>query len=200
MEREVGLQVAVHLAPGRSPPRVGQRRDHAQPRLRGALGGEHAVQLELQRVNRARKHLFERLGPALDQKVARVEAAGADQIHIDVMDGRFVPEITIGPVIVEAVKRVTRLPIDVHLMIVEPDRHLQAFVRAGATSITVHVEAITHLHRIIQQVKDLGVRAAVALNPATPLLAVEPVLPDLDMVLLNSSGQEVTLIAASSSS
>ncbi|MBI2122851.1 MAG: ribulose-phosphate 3-epimerase, partial [Armatimonadetes bacterium] len=105
-------------------------------------------------------------------------------VHVDVMDGRFVPEITIGPVIVEAVKRATRLPIDVHLMIVEPGRHLQAFARAGATSITVHLEAAVHLHRVIEQIKDLGAGASVALNPATPLVVIEPVLTDLDMVLL----------------
>lgn len=123
---------------------------------------------------------FGRLG----EEIAAAERGGVDAIHVDVMDGRFVPEITIGPVIVEAVRRVTGLPIDVHLMIVEPERHLQAFARSGATSMTVHVEAAYHLHRVIQQIKDLGARAAVALNPATPLVTVEPVLPDLDMVLL----------------
>lgn len=121
---------------------------------------------------------------ALGEELAAAERGGVDAIHVDVMDGRFVPEITIGPVIVEAVRRVTRLPIEGHLMIVEPERHLQAFARAGATSMTVHVEAVTHLHRVIQQIKDLGVKAAVALNPATPLSAVEPVLADLDIVLL----------------
>jgi len=105
---------------------------------------------------------------------------------VDVMDGRFVPEITIGPVIIEAVRRSTALPIDVHLMIVEPDRQLDRCVRSGATSLTVHVEAARHLHRVIQQIKDLGAKAAVALNPATPLMAVEPVLGELDMVLVMS--------------
>ncbi len=123
---------------------------------------------------------FARLG----EEIAAAERAGVDAVHVDVMDGRFVPEITIGPVIVDAVRRVTALPIDVHLMIVEPEHHISAMVRAGATSITAHVEAATHPHRLIQQIKDLGVRAAAALNPATPLGAVEAVLADLDMVLL----------------
>lgn len=123
---------------------------------------------------------FVRLG----EEIAAAERGGIDAVHVDVMDGRFVPEITIGPVIVEAVKRATRLPIDVHLMIVEPGRHLQAFARAGATSITVHLEAAVHLHRVIEQIKDLGAGASVALNPATPLVGIEPVLTDLDMVLL----------------
>ncbi len=123
---------------------------------------------------------FARLG----EEIAAAERGGADAIHVDVMDGRFVPPITMGPVVVEAVRRVTRLPIDVHLMVVEPDRHVEACVRSGATSITVHVEAAIHLHRVVEQIKDLGARATAALNPATPLVAIEPVLADLDMVLL----------------
>lgn len=123
---------------------------------------------------------FTRLG----EEVAAAERGGADAIHVDVMDGRFVPPITMGPVIVAAVRRATRLPIDVHLMVVEPDRHVETCVRAGATSVTVHVEAVTHLHRLIEQLKDLGTRAAVALNPATPLVSIEPILAELDMVLL----------------
>lgn len=123
---------------------------------------------------------FTRLG----EEIAAAERGGVDTIHVDVMDGRFVPEITIGTVIVEAAKRATRRPIDVHLMIVEPERHVPVFARAGAASMTVHVEAVPHLHRVVQQIKDLGVRAAAALNPGTPLDAVEPVLADLDMVLL----------------
>lgn len=120
----------------------------------------------------------------LGEQVASAQRGGADAVHVDVMDGRFVPEITIGPVIIEAVRRSTPLPIDVHLMVVEPDRQIERCVRSGATSVTVHAEAATHLHRVIQQIKDAGARAAVALNPATPLGAVEPALADLDMVLL----------------
>ncbi len=123
---------------------------------------------------------FARLGDA----IGAAERGGADAIHVDVMDGRFVPPITIGPVVVEAVRRVTRLPIDVHLMVVEPDRHIEACVHSGATSVTVHVEVAIHLHRVIEQIKDFGARAAAALNPATPLVMIEPVLTDLDMVLL----------------
>ena len=123
---------------------------------------------------------FTRLGEA----VAAAERGGADWIHVDVMDGRFVPEITIGAVIVEAVRSATRLPVDVHLMIVEPERHVDRFVRAGATSITVHAEVSRHLHRLLQQIKDHGVRAGVALNPATPLVMLEPVLEAVDMALL----------------
>lgn len=120
----------------------------------------------------------------LADQIAAAERGGADWIHVDVMDGRFVPEITMGPVIVEAVRKVSALPIDVHLMIVEPDRHLEDFARSGASSVTVHVEAVTHLHRVIERIKELGLRAAVALNPATPAAVVEPVVGDLDMVLL----------------
>ncbi len=137
---------------------------------------EHAVRISASILSAD----FARLG----EEIAAAERGGVDAIHVDVMDGRFVPEITIGPVIVQAVRRVTALPVDVHLMIVEPERHVQAFARAGATSMTVHVEAVAHLHRVIQQIQDLGVRAAIALNPATPLLTGEPVLPDLQMVLL----------------
>lgn len=123
---------------------------------------------------------FAHLGDA----VAAAERGGADWIHVDVMDGRFVPEITIGAVIVEAVRSVTRLPVDVHLMIVEPERHVDRFVRAGAASITVHAEATAHLHRLVQQIKDQGVRAGVALNPATPAGVLEPVLDEIEMALL----------------
>jgi ribulose-phosphate 3-epimerase len=122
----------------------------------------------------------------LANEIGAAEAAGVDYIHLDVMDGRFVPNISIGPLIVAAVRKVTRLPLDVHLMIVEPDRYVEAFAAAGATSITVHQEACLHLHRQIHQIKQLGVRAGVALNPATPLVAVEEIINDLDLLLIMS--------------
>jgi len=125
---------------------------------------------------------FSRLG----EEVKAVEKAGADYIHIDVMDGHFVPNITIGPVIVEAVKRVTELPLDVHLMISEPDMFIEEFSNAGASIITVHPETIIHLHRTIQMIRAKGVKAAVSLNPATPINVIEYVLGDLDMVLIMS--------------
>ena len=120
----------------------------------------------------------------LADEVRAAEAAGADWIHVDVMDGRFVPNITIGPLVVEAVRRVTRLPIDAHLMIAEPERYVEAFARAGADVISVHAEASPHLHRTLQAIRAAGARPAVALNPATGLEALEYVLGDCDMVLL----------------
>jgi ribulose-phosphate 3-epimerase len=120
----------------------------------------------------------------LGAEVQAVERAGADWIHVDVMDGRFVPNLTIGPLVVEAVKRSTRLPLDVHLMIVEPERYIGEFVRAGAATVAVQVEACPHLHRTIGQIRDAGARACAVLNPATPASAVEVVLPDLDQVLV----------------
>lgn len=125
---------------------------------------------------------FARLG----EEVSAVSDAGADYIHVDVMDGRFVPNITIGPLVVKAVRSVTTLPLDVHLMIVEPERYIEDFAVAGADIIVVHAEACTHLHRVIQQIKACGKRAGVSLNPATPLNALEYVLSDLDLVLLMS--------------
>jgi ribulose-phosphate 3-epimerase len=122
----------------------------------------------------------------LAEEVKAIEEAGADYVHVDVMDGRFVPNITIGPLIVEAVKKATRLPLDVHLMIVEPERYVNDFVKAGANILTVHVEASPHLHRTLQQIRQAGAKPAAVLNPSTPLSAVEEVLPDLDMVLLMS--------------
>jgi len=107
-------------------------------------------------------------------------------VHVDVMDGRFVPNITLGPVVVEAVRKETSLPLDVHLMIVEPERYVEAFVRAGADILTVHVEACTHLHRVVQQIRAAGAKPAVVLNPSTPLVALEDILPDVAMVLLMS--------------
>jgi len=125
---------------------------------------------------------FSRLG----EEIRAIEAAGADWVHVDVMDGRFVPNITLGPVIVEAVKRVATRPLDVHLMIVEPERYIDAFAKAGADTITVHVEASPHLHRTLQQIRNAGARASVVLNPSTPLAAIEEVLSDVDMVLVMS--------------
>ncbi len=115
-----------------------------------------------------------------------IEAGGADLLHVDVMDGHFVPNITVGPFVVEALRSATALPLDCHLMIADPDRYLEAFARAGATYITVHVEAALHLHRTIQQIRALGCKAGVTLNPATPLSSIEEILPDVDMVLLMS--------------
>ncbi len=123
---------------------------------------------------------FTRLGADL----AACESAGADWIHVDVMDGRFVPNLTMGPVIVEACRRAVKLPLDVHLMIEEPERHIEAFAKAGATNITVHVETCPHLNRTIRQIKSLGCKAGVTLNPSTPASAIEPVLPLVDLVLV----------------
>ncbi|MBW1775381.1 MAG: ribulose-phosphate 3-epimerase [Deltaproteobacteria bacterium] len=123
---------------------------------------------------------FTRLG----QEVMDVEQAGADYIHIDVMDGHFVPNITIGPMLVKAVRGVTDLPLDVHLMISNPDQYVEDFVNAGADIVAVHAEAVNHLHRSVQIIKNAGVRAAVSLNPATSLQAIEYLLDDLDMVLI----------------
>lgn len=121
---------------------------------------------------------------ALRDELASIEAAGADWVHVDVMDGRFVPNITIGPFVVEAVRRCTSLPLDVHLMIVEPERYVADFVRAGASTLGVHVETCPHLHRSVAQIREAGARAAVVLNPATPASSVEPVLGDVDQVLV----------------
>lgn len=123
---------------------------------------------------------FSRLG----QEVKAVEVAGADWIHVDVMDGHFVPNITMGPIVVEAVRKSTVLPVDVHLMIENPDQYISEFARAGADCISVQVEACTHLHRSIHLIKDLGKKAGAVLNPATPLSAIDWILADLDFVLL----------------
>jgi len=123
---------------------------------------------------------FSRLG----EEVQALETGGADYVHVDVMDGHFVPNITIGPLIVDAIRPVTSLPLDVHLMIENPDQYVQAFAEAGADIIVVHAEASTHLHRTVQLIKSLGKKAGVSLNPATSLAALEMVLPDLDLALL----------------
>jgi ribulose-phosphate 3-epimerase len=121
----------------------------------------------------------------LGSEIEEVQQGGADWIHIDVMDGHFVPNITIGPLIVEAIRPQTKLPLDVHLMIERPERYVADFIRAGADSVSVHVEACTHLHRTLNLIKENGAKAGVVLNPATPLSSIEYVLnADLDMVLI----------------
>jgi len=123
---------------------------------------------------------FTRLG----EQVSEATQAGADYIHLDVMDGRFVPNITFGPVVIEGLKRFTHLPLDAHLMIVDPEQRLEDFAKAGVDHITVHAEACTHLHSVIQQIKALDCRAGVALNPTTPISVIEEALPFLDIVLI----------------
>jgi ribulose-phosphate 3-epimerase len=122
----------------------------------------------------------------LQEEISACEKAGADWIHVDVMDGHFVPNITMGPFLVEAYKRATRLPLDVHLMTEKPERHLEAFAKAGAASLTVHVETCPHLHRTMQEIKNLGCLAGVTLNPGTPVRAIQAVLPLADLVLVMS--------------
>lgn len=123
---------------------------------------------------------FGRLG----EQVAEAERAGADYVHVDIMDGHFVPNITMGPLVVQAVRRNTSLPLDVHMMIASPERYIDEFVDAGADIVTVHVEACAHLHRVVHQIRESGAKAGAALNPATPPSAVEEVLADLDQVLV----------------
>jgi ribulose-phosphate 3-epimerase len=120
----------------------------------------------------------------LREEIADVERAGADWIHVDVMDGHFVPNLTLGPLIVESIRPHTRLPLDVHLMIEEPDRYIEAFAKSGADMISVHQEACPHLHRTVHLIKEQGVKAGVVINPATPVSMIEPILPDVDLVLL----------------
>jgi ribulose-phosphate 3-epimerase len=122
----------------------------------------------------------------LADEVARVESGGADLLHVDVMDGHFVPNITIGPPVVAALKRVTNLPLDVHLMISDPDRYLEAFVDAGAALVTVHVEVLPHLHRTLTRIRELGAKAGAAINPSTPVSAVREVMNQLDHLLVMS--------------
>ncbi|ASS65825.1 MULTISPECIES: ribulose-phosphate 3-epimerase [unclassified Paenibacillus] len=120
----------------------------------------------------------------LGEEIAAVEKAGADWIHVDIMDGHFVPNLTFGPPIMGAVRHVTKLPFDVHLMIEQPQQYIEDYARAGADRITVHLEACTHLHRVIHQIKELGLPAGVAINPGTPVQLLEPVLDDVDLVLI----------------
>jgi len=122
----------------------------------------------------------------LEEEVRVMERGGADWLHVDVMDGHFVPNITIGPLVVSALRKITSLKLDCHLMISDPDKYVADFAKAGADIITVHVEACPHLHRTIQLIKSLGVKAGVTLNPATSLHAIRDILPDVDMVLLMS--------------
>ena len=123
---------------------------------------------------------FSRLG----EEIKAVEKAGADLIHVDVMDGHYVPNITIGPGVVSSLRKTTGLPFDVHLMIEDPDRYIDAFVDAGSNIITVHAEAVIHLHRTVQYIKGKGVKVGVSLNPSTPLACVEEILPDIDLLLI----------------
>ena len=123
---------------------------------------------------------------SLGQAVKLVEEGGADYIHIDVMDGHFVPNITIGPAVVKSLRKVTDLPFDVHLMIENPDKYIEDFYKAGANIITVHQESAIHLHRTVQKIKSLGLKAGVSLNPATPVITLKDIIGDLDMVLLMS--------------
>jgi ribulose-phosphate 3-epimerase len=125
---------------------------------------------------------FARLG----EEIAAAERGGADLIHVDIMDGHFVPNLTMGPPVVRSIRKVAKVPLDVHLMIEEPDRFLDAFVEAGASMISVHVEVLPHLHRTIQAIKALGAQAGVAINPSTPVGALEEIAPDLDHVLVMS--------------
>ena len=122
----------------------------------------------------------------LGAEVARVERGGADVVHVDVMDGHFVPNITMGPLVVRALHKVTKLPLDVHLMIEDPDRYIEAFADAGASWITVHAEVLPHLHRTVHLIKSCGVKAGVAINPATPVSALDDIAGDLDHVLVMS--------------
>ena len=122
----------------------------------------------------------------LAEEIAAVEQAGADLLHVDVMDGHFVPNLTVGPPIVESLKKVTRLPLDVHLMITNADAFIPEFVEAGADYLTVHVEACPHLHRTIQSIKERGIKAGVTLNPATPISSLQDILGDVDLVLIMS--------------
>jgi len=123
-------------------------------------------------------------GSRLHEEITAVEKAGADWIHIDIMDGHFVPNITMGPAIISSLRKTTKLPFDVHLMIENPENYIESFVAAGADIITVHVEAANHLHRTIDMIKKAGIKAGVSLNPATSLTQIEEILPDIDLLLI----------------
>ena len=120
----------------------------------------------------------------LEQQIRQIEKGGADWIHLDVMDGHFVPNITFGPIVVKAIRAITKLPLDAHLMIENPDRYLDIFQKAGTNRLTVHVEACIHLHRTIQRIKELGMKAGVSLNPATHVSALKEILPTVNQVLV----------------
>lgn len=134
----------------------------------------------------------------LEEEIKAAESAGADMLHIDIMDGHFVPNITIGPSIVSSIRKITSLPLDVHLMIEQPDRYLQDFIKAGADYLTVHYEASVHLHRTVQSIKESGVKSGVSINPATPVWNLENILSDVEIILVMSvnpgfGGQEFIL-------
>ncbi len=122
----------------------------------------------------------------LGEEIKAAEEAGVDMLHLDVMDGHFVPNITIGPFVVEAIRKITKLPLDVHLMIEEPDRYIKDFIKAGANLLTIHIEASVHLHRTIHWIRESGVKAGVSLNPATPIWSLDNILHDVDLVLAMS--------------
>lgn len=122
----------------------------------------------------------------LGEEIKAAEEAGVDMLHLDIMDGHFVPNITIGPFVVEAIRKITKLPLDVHLMIEDPDRYIKDFIKAGADFLTIHLEASVHLHRTIHWIKESGVKAGVSLNPATPVWSLDNILHDIDLVLAMS--------------